>query len=169
MKIRAFMTLILFLLLPGCIVLDSYSLVKHTVLDPTDIGVSLIKHDKHYVREDSTKGSLYIFWSSTFATVKRYMSGIYVYVDGERKSAVAHGTYTVIDLPPGTYSVSIGDYSNIEKVRKIQVKKNDNLYYRVGIENNLIMPDSLYFEADESAEYAKSIISDATYVTLGPM
>ena len=164
-RILLLMTLNLFSLLAGCAALDAYNLARTTVFDPTDIDIKVEEHQEHYKRQSNNNGSMYIVWYATFAKVKQSMSGIYIYVNGKRVSAVKHNTYTVLDLSPGRYKISVGDKSNHEEPITIQINAGDDLYYSTGIRINILMPDSLFLIKNEDTKYAKNTISKCTYVT----
>lgn len=153
-------------LLYGCAAYENYRLVKNTLLDPTSLDVEVIRHENHYKRTDLNKGSVFIMWSATLINAKQDFSGIYIYVNGKKESAVKRGTYTVVELMPGSYEIAVGDSDNIKSSKTIEVVVNQSEYYRTGLQSNPISPNSLYLTRVDSEKTAKAIISKSRYVTI---
>lgn len=156
----------IFFAVTGCVALDAYNVVSGTILDPTDVGVEVVKHDAHHKITDKSKGYIYVTWNSTFAKAKHYMSGIYIYINNKRTSAVTHGTYTVIEVDPGNYEIAVGDMDSKEEAKTINVAAGQIFYYDTGIRSNLIMPDSLYLIKEEDPKQARKRIDKSSYVSL---
>ncbi len=153
------------LMLTGCSAYENYRLVKNTLLDPTALNIEVTRHKNHYERTSSNKGSLYVMWSATLITAKQDFSGIYVYVNGRKESAVKRGTYTAIEISSGSYELSVGDSDNIKSTQSINIIENQDLYFRTGLQSNLISPNSLFLSSVENEKTARSIISKSRYVT----
>ena len=166
MKLLNIIVLPIFFILTGCTALDTYDVVRGTILDPTDVGVKVVKHDAHHKITDNSKGYIYVTWYSTFAKAKHYMSGIYIYINNKPTSAVTHGTYTVIEVEPGNYEIAVGDMDSKEEVRTINIAAGQIHYFDTGIRSNLIMPDSLYLIKEEDSNQARKRVDKSTYVSL---
>lgn len=154
------------LLLPGCTAFNVYQIATNTIFDPTDLEVSVLKHKDHYKRSSRSHGSLFVTWESYRPAIKNIMSGIYIYVNGKRAGAVTYNTYTVIDLKPGTYKISIGDSSNQHETKVIHINENQDLYYRAGVNPKFFVADALFLIKYPEPNRALKTIFELTYVTL---
>ena len=166
MTIRIIFFVLASFLLSGCNTFRVYQIATNTIFDPTDLEVSVLKHKDHYKRLSRRHGSLYVTWKSNRPAIKNIMSGIYIYVNGKRAGAVTYNTYTVIDLKPGTYKVSIGDSNNQHETKVIQIYENQDLYYRAGVDPNFFVADALFFIKYPEPNHALKTIFELTYVTL---
>ena len=167
MKIRnSFFVLVSFILLSGCSAFNAYQIANSTIFDPTDLEVSVLKHEDHYKKSSLNYASLFVTWKSYRPAIKNVMSGIYIYVNGKRAGAVTYNTYTVIELLPGTYKVSIGDANNQRETKVIHIKENQDKYYRAGVQPNFFVADALIFAEYPEPNQAYTTISGLTYVTL---
>ena len=153
-------------LLSGCNAFRAYQIANSTIFDPTDLEVSVLKHEDHYKKSNKNYGSLFVTWKSYRPAIKNVMSGIYIYVNGKRAGAVTYNTYTVIELLPGTYKVSIGDASNQHETKVIHINENQYKYYRAGVNPNFLVADALIFVEYPEPNQAYTTISELTYVTL---
>ena len=166
MTIRIIFFVLASFLLSGCNTFRVYQIATNTIFDPTDLKVSVLTHKAHYKRSSKKHGSLFVTWKSNRPAIKNIMSGIYIYVNGKRAGAVTYNTYTVIDLKPGTYKVSIGDSSNQHETKVIHINGNQDLYYRAGVNPNFFVADALIFVEYPEPNHAYTTISELTYVTL---
>ena len=106
---------------------------------------------------------LYMLYVHKSRTITHSFSGIRINVDGKQAGAVTWNTYTVLSLKPGTYKMSIG--SEDDQV-DVTVVANQAVYYRAGIDNNLLALDTLTLNKVEDIAAAKESIKDLTYVVL---
>ena len=157
---------LLTIMVSGCIVVDAYNLSKNTLFKPTALDVEVVEHKGHYKRNDNNKASLYVMWPSWIGGPANMVSGIYVYLNGKREGAVKHGAYTVFELPAGSYTLSVGDNEKNNESKLINLEKGQNLYYRTGIDENLVMFDGLYLSHEDDVKFAKKSINTSIYVTM---
>jgi hypothetical protein len=139
--------------------------VKNTVLNPTDYDVSVVKHELHYQNENINNGSLYVVWSSFTEQLAQSFSGIYINIDGKRAGAIKWESYTVLNLKPGSYKLSVGGEGDNDTEVEVTIVANQDVYYRAGIENNYLLPDVLTLKKEDNAA-AKDLVKKLTYVTL---
>tara|TARA_R110000744_G_C19344414_1_gene559781 strand:- start:661 stop:1149 length:489 start_codon:yes stop_codon:yes gene_type:complete len=159
-KIALLIILMSTAVISGC---GTYMQVKDTFLNPTDYDVQVVKQEQHYQNDNVNNGSLYVVWSSTVELLADSFSGIYINVDGKQVGAVTWKTYTVLSLKPGAYKVSLG--SQDDQV-DVTVVANQSVYYRAGIDKNLLALDTLTLNKVEDIAAAKESIKDLTYVVL---
>lgn len=157
---------LLTVVISGCIAVDAYNLSKNTIYKPTALDVEVVEHKEHYKRKDDSKASLYVMWPNWVGGPANMASGIYVYLNGARAGAVKHGTYTVLELAPGSYSLAVGDNESNNGDKVVNLAKGQDLYYRTGIDENLVMLDGLYLSHEDDVKYAKKSINTTTYVTM---
>ena len=149
----------------GCAVVDAYQFANQTIFSPTDIDVSIVEHNTHYKKPSNGQGSLYVIWKASKLTGHGAMSGVYIYIDGKQAGALTRNTYTVVDLEPGTYMISVGDSSSQNNNKSIRIAKNQSIYYSTGIRNNLVTADELYLQKFSDEKSAKESMTKLIYVT----
>lgn len=157
---------VLMLFLSGCLAADVHRVARGAIYRPTDSTVNAVKQASRYERQESSKGSVYVFWKTNIGNLGDSAPGINIYIDGTIAGALVKNSYTVIELDPGVYEISVGDKKESTEREKIYVDAGDDIYYRTGVRRNVFMFDELVLERYTDAGYAKKVIGKSDYVIM---